>query len=90
MFFHKKTPHRTGCLVGHIIITVLLAVLSIAAFVGVVRAHFDPTDSSLIFGTPADSLAIIALAITLTLGFQQCKNCMCECDVCEMPPSKKK
>ena len=89
MFFHKKAPHRTGCLVVHIIVTALLAIGAIASIVGVVMAHYDPADHSLLFGTPADSLSLIALAITLTLCMKHCKSCMTECDVCAMPAKKK-
>lgn len=94
MFLPKKSPHRTGCLVVHIIATVLLALAFIAAVVGLVMAHVDATDGTLVFGTSPASLSILAFAVTITFLMKQFKGCMSSCDVCYPPApvatSKKK
>ena len=87
MFFHKKAPHKTGCLAFHIGATVLLALAAIAALVGLIVAHYDPSDAALVFGTPASSLSIVAFSVTVALLMAQCKMCMTECDVCSPPSS---
>lgn len=91
MFFHKKAPHQMGCLAVHIGVAVLMLIAAIASLVGLIMAHYDPADGSLIFGTPAASLSIVAFTVTLALLMGQCRNCMSPCDVCAMPtPAKKK
>ena len=87
MFFHKKAPHKTGCLAFQIGATALLALAAIAALVGLIIAHYDPSDGALIFGTPASSLSIVAFSVTIALLMAQCKMCMTQCDVCDMPAS---
>lgn len=89
MFFHKKPPHHPSCLAFHIVTTGLLCLVAIASLVGVVMAHYDAMDGSLVFGTPAASLALISLAVSLTLCMKQCKSCMSECEVCALPAKKK-
>lgn len=92
MFFHKKPPHKTGCLVCHIVASVFLFLTSVAALVGVVLAHYDAGSNTLVFGTNAASLSLIAFAISLSLLMYQCKCAMSSCDVCVMPapPAKKR
>lgn len=85
MFFHKKVPHQPGCLAFHIGASVFLLLAAIAALVGLVVAHYDPSDGSLVFGTPASSLSIVAFSITVALLMAQCKMCMTACDVCAVP-----
>ncbi len=87
MFFHKKAPHKPGCLAFQIGASVLLAIAAIAALVGLIVAHYDPSDGALVFGTPASSLSIVAFSITVALLMAQCKMCMTQCDVCDMSPS---
>ncbi len=83
MFFSKKkNPHDTFCLVCHIIVAVMLFLASIAALLGALMAHYDPRSSTLIFGTNADSLSLIAFALTTTLWMKAVKCCMSSCDVC--------
>jgi hypothetical protein len=87
MFFHKKPPHKSGCLACHIIVTVLLFLGALASLVGVVMAHIDPVDRVLVFGTSAASLSLIAFAVTSTFCMKQLKTCMSSCDVCYPPSS---
>jgi hypothetical protein len=91
MFFHKKAPHHPGCLAYHIIVAIFLFLASVVSFVGVIMAHYSPVEGTLIFGTPAASLAIIAFAVCITFLTKSCKSCMSSCDACAMPaPAKKK
>ncbi len=90
MFFHKKPPHEPACLGIHIGASVLLLLSSLASLVGVIVAHYDPRDNSLVFGTVSASLALIAFAVSVSFLIKQCKSCMSSCDMCEMPAMKKK
>ena len=90
MFFHKKPPHKSGCLSFHIIAMGLLFVTAVASFIGLILAHYDPTDQMLVFGTPAASLAIMAFGLNVWLLFKMCASCMSSCDVCAMPMATKK
>ncbi len=91
MFFHKKPPHDPGCLAFHVGASILLFIAALAALIGLVVAHYDPSDGALVFGTPASSLAIIAFVVTLSLLMKQCAMCMSKCDVCvTTAPAKKK
>ena len=78
MFFHKKPPHKSGCLSFHIIAIVLLFLTAVASFVGVILAHYDVTPDGpvLVFGTIPASLAIIAFGLNLALLFKMCASCM--------------
>lgn len=87
MFFgKKKNPHEMGCFVCHIVVTVLLFLGSVAALVEVLVSHYAVIDGmgepTLIFGTNASSLSLIAFAITITLWVKSFKACMIGCDAC--------
>ena len=82
MFFHKKAPHEPGCMVMHLVVSALLFLVSLAALVGVYKAHFLG-DGSMTFGTSAGSLSLIALGVSLTLWMHQMKNCFTKCEVCK-------
>lgn len=90
MFFHKKATHQPGCMAFHIIVSIFLFLASIVSFVGVIMAHYSPVDSTLVFGTPAASLAIIAFAVSITFLTKSCKSCVSSCEACAMPVSAKK
>jgi hypothetical protein len=85
MFFHKKPPHDPACLAVHVCATVLLLLTTLASLVGVVMAHYRAADNSVVFGTMTASLALIAFAVTAHFFMKQCRNCLKECDVCEVP-----
>ncbi len=89
LFFHKKkTPHQGACMVLHLVVAGLLLFASIAAFVGVYKAHV--LDAGLVFGSSSGSLSLLAFAVCLTLWMQQMRNCATPCDVCVAPPTGKK
>lgn len=85
MFFHKKPVHKPGCMTCHVIVAVLLLLASLVSLVGVVMAHYDPTDGTLVFGTASASLSLIAFGLTTTFFLKQLKCCMTACDVCAAP-----
>jgi len=64
------------CLYVNIIISVLATLASIAALVGVYKAHVLST--GLAFGTTSGSLSLLALAITLFLLKKALDNCSCQ------------
>jgi hypothetical protein len=81
MFFGKKSPHKTGCMIFHMIIAVLLFLAMIAALVGVYMTHFLST--GLVFGTTSGSLAITAFAIATAVFIKAMKSCCdgkCACN----------
>lgn len=81
MFFSKKAPHTPACMVVHLVVSAILFLASLAALVGMYKAHFMP--EGMTFGTSAGSLSLIALGATLTLWLHQMKNCLMECEVCK-------
>lgn len=84
MFFlsKKKNPHDMFCLVCHVIVTILLFLAAVASIVGALTAHYDLRAETLIFGTNAGSLSLIAFGLTATLFMKSLKACMSECEVC--------
>lgn len=84
MFFlsKKKMQHDTGCLVCHVVVSVLLFLATVAAITGVVMSHYDARSDILIFGTNASSLSLIAFAFCLTQWMKSLKYCMTKCEVC--------
>ncbi len=74
----------------HLVVAGLLLFATIAAFVGVYKAHVY--DDGLAFGTTAGSLSLLAFAVCLVLWMHQMKACATKCEVCDMmpTPSKKK
>ncbi len=87
MFFgKKKNPHDTGCFVCHVIVTVLLFVTTLAALMEVLASHYvilkGAREATMIFGTSAGSLSLIAFAITITFWVKSFKACMSGCEAC--------
>ena len=83
MFFgKKKNPHDTGCYACHIVVTLLLFLSTIAALINVLTAHYNMSQSALVFGTNADALSLIAFAVTVSLWMKSMKACMNGCEVC--------
>ncbi len=78
--FHKKSTHGATCLAVHVVVTVLLFVASIAALLGVYKAHM--LSSGAAFGTTSGSLSLVAFSITLSLCIYQLKCCLTKCEAC--------
>ena len=91
MFFSskKKNPHDTGCLVCHIVVSVLMLLATIASLIGVIMAHYDIRQGTLIFGTNAGSLSLVAFVLATTLWMKSMKSCMGSCDMCMTGNGKK-
>lgn len=87
-FLHRKNVHKTGCLVFHLVVLVLLGLAALASLIGVLFAHYDPVHDTLIFGTSAASLAILSFGVTTTLLFYHCRSCMGMCGICSTPKKK--
>jgi hypothetical protein len=85
MFFHKKAPHKPGCMVMHLVLAGLLLLAAVASLLGVYLSHF--LESGLTFGTSAGSLSLIAFTFTVTMFLHQLKACMTSCEICS--PGKK-
>ncbi len=89
LFFHKKkTPYQGACMVLHLVVAGLLLFASIAAFVGVYKAHV--LVDGLVFGTSGGSLSLLAFAVCLSLWMYQMKCCATPCEACVAPPTGKK
>ena len=85
MFFgKKKNPHDVGCFLCHVIVTILLFVASLVALIEVIVSHYAVTAraTTMVFGTNAGSLSIIAFAVTTTLWMKALKACMVGCEAC--------
>lgn len=81
-FSKKKNPHDMTCLVCHVIVTILLFLAAVASLLGALTAHYDMRAGTLIFGTNADSLSLIAFGLTATLFMKSLKACMSGCEAC--------
>ena len=82
LFNKKKNPHEASCFICHIIIAILLFLSTIAAVLGVIMAHYDPRQMTLVFGSNADSLSLIAFVLCVTLWMKSMKSCMSGCEAC--------
>ncbi len=70
-----------ACKVVAVIVFVLMALLAVAALLGVWTTHMGP--AGLQFGTPEASLSIIAAAIALMIAKKMaCKMCPCGKKAC--------
>ena len=78
--FKKKATHMGACLALHVVVAVLLFVASIAALLGVYKAHM--LSSGFVFGTTSGSLALLAFAVSLSLCMYQLKCCVTKCEAC--------
>ena len=87
MFFgKKKNPHDTGCFVCHVLVSILLLVATLASLLEVLSSHYAVVsgmrDPTLVFGTNAGALSLIAFAITITLWVKSFKACVSGCEAC--------
>lgn len=78
--FGKKSKNSgcTSCMVTNIVTAVLLLVATVAAAIGVYKAHFLAAGAT--FGTSNGSLSIIAFVLAVTLCAKSCKMCCCSMD----------
>lgn len=85
LWSHKKKGALCQiCSVCSIVTMVLAALLTLAAIVGVYKAHV--LSSGLVFGTSTGSFSIIALVASLALLKKAGESCSCQCEL----PTKKK
>lgn len=87
MFFgKKKNPHDTGCFICHVFVTILLFVATLAALMEVLSTHYAVVkgmhDPTMVFGTNAGSLSLIAFAVTITFWVKSFKACVSGCEAC--------
>ncbi len=80
MFFSKKkNPHDVACFVCHVIVSVLLLLVSVAALANVLAAHYSMELEMFVFGTNAGPLSLLALAISISLWMKSMMACMTGC-----------
>jgi uncharacterized membrane protein YkgB len=83
MFTKSSKKKSTGmcqvCTVVSIILGVVSVLATIAALIGVYKAHFLST--GLTFGTLNDSASLIALALFLFLTKKLSTGCPCQCEM---------
>ena len=81
MFNLKKSTHKPSCLFMHLVVSALLLLVAIAAFIGVYKAHV--LADGLTFGTTSGSLAIIAFVVAFLAFMKSMKACMGKCESCK-------
>jgi hypothetical protein len=83
MFMKSSKNKSSGmcqfCMATKIIIGVIAVLSSLAALIGVYKAHFLTTGPT--FGTLNDSASLIALALNLFLVKKMASCCPCQCDM---------
>ena len=69
MFFlsHKKASADPAVLALQIVVSAFLFLATLASLVGVVLAHVSLQSGTMTFGSAADSLSLLAFAVSLTL-----------------------
>lgn len=77
----KKAGGCSGCSSANIVAMVVYLLTTVAAGVGVYKAHMLMAGAT--FGTSNGSLSLIAFAISISLLHKACKKC-CGCG-CELP-----
>lgn len=87
MFFcKKKNPHNAGCFVCHLIVTILLFIATLTALMEVLSSHYAVLNgaraATMVFGTNAGSLSLIAFAVTITFWAKSFKACVSGCEAC--------
>jgi len=84
----KKSSGGTcgPCTVVQWVVMALLFLATLAALVGVYKAHFLSTGAT--FGTTSGSLALVAFTLSLTLWAKSASHC-CGCCCAEKPAAKK-
>jgi hypothetical protein len=75
----KKGGLCNVCSTTSLVTMVLAVVVTLAAIVGLYKAHV--LSSGFTFGTSTGSLSIVALAISLMLLGKASEKCPCQCDV---------
>ena len=80
--FHKKNPHLPSCLICHALVSVLLFLAFVGSFMGVLMAHYDVRSASMVFGTNAGSLSLIAFVLCTAMWMKSMKACMDKCEMC--------
>lgn len=80
MFFSKKKPHMVGCLVCHIVVSILLFLTTIGSLGEVIQTHY--IEGKVVFGSASGALAFLAFGFSVTLWMHAMKCCMGPCDVC--------
>ena len=80
MFFHKKSPHATGCMVGHMVVAAIMLLLVLASVLGVYKTHM--LSEGLTFGTSQASLAIVAFVLAVKGLHHTLKSCYTKCEIC--------
>jgi hypothetical protein len=88
MFWSKKKKGGlcNVCSATSLVTMVLAVVVTLAAIVGLYKAHV--LSSGFTFGTSTGSLSIVALAISLMLLGKASEKCPCQCDVPMMTKKK--
>lgn len=88
MFSKKKNPHETCCMACHVIVSILLLLAAVAALLGVFTANYDMRSGTMLLGSNAGSLSLIAFALCVTLWMKSMKSCMSSCEACGVTGKK--
>ncbi len=83
---HKKASADPAVLALQIVVSAFLFLATLASLVGVVLAHVSVQTGTLTFGSSADSLSLLAFAVSLVLWSHSMSCLMTP----EVPTPKKK
>ena len=81
MFGKSKNGPCTVCGIVNLVLMVIGVLTTIAALIGVYKAHYPLMNEGMVFGSTAGSLSLAALVLNLFLVKKLMAMCPCSCNV---------